>query len=143
MNASSRLDAVIVAELPAPPQRVFSALASDEITQWWVRPGVFDTREWSGDVRVGGKWHASGIARGSPYGLDGEFVEVDEPKRLVHTWHLTGSPLITSVAYDLEPAEHGTRVTLRHAGCPSQEVYDANRLGWETSFEALGRLLRQ
>ncbi len=140
MNAST-LDAVVVAEIPAPPDRVFRALTSDEITKWWVRPGVFDTREWRGDVRPGGTWHASGIGRGNPYALDGEFLEVDAPKRLVHTWLLAGSPLVTTVTYDLEPTQRGTRVTLRHAGCPSQQVYDANRLGWETSFEALRRLL--
>jgi hypothetical protein len=27
----------------AEPARVLHALASSEITQWWVRPGVFDT----------------------------------------------------------------------------------------------------
>lgn len=141
--SASTLDAVVVAELPATPDRVFRALASDEITQWWVRPGVFDTREWNGDVRAGGRWHASGIARGNPYAIDGEFLEVDSPRTLVHTWQLTGMPLVTTVTYALEPTDRGTRVTLRHAGCPSQEVYDANRLGWEASFEALGRLLEK
>lgn len=139
--SASTLDAVVVAELPATPDRVFSALTSDEITQWWVRPGVFDTREWSGDVRAGGTWHASGIGRGNPYAIDGEFLEVDAPRKLVHTWQLSGLPLVTTVTYELEPTDGGTRVTLRHAGCPSQEVYDANRIGWETSFEALRRLL--
>jgi hypothetical protein len=43
-------------EIAASPERVFLALASKEIVDWWVRPGVFDTREWSGDVRVGGRW---------------------------------------------------------------------------------------
>jgi uncharacterized protein YndB with AHSA1/START domain len=38
-------------EVAAAPERVFQALASKEITDWWVRPGVFDTREWTGDVR--------------------------------------------------------------------------------------------
>jgi len=40
-------------ELAATPERVFKAIASSEITSWWVRPGVFDTREWSGEVRAG------------------------------------------------------------------------------------------
>jgi hypothetical protein len=30
-------------EVAASPERVFRALASNEITEWWVRPGVFDT----------------------------------------------------------------------------------------------------
>ncbi len=33
-------------EVDADPERVFQALASPEVTDWWVRPGVFDTRAW-------------------------------------------------------------------------------------------------
>src|SRR5262245_7947774 len=78
--------------ITASPGRVFQALASDQICAWWVRPGVFDTREWAGDVRVGGRWRASGIGRGRPYLLEGEFVEVDPPRKLVHTWAAAGAP---------------------------------------------------
>src|SRR5215470_18167460 len=73
-------------EIAASPERVFHALASREIVDWWVRPGVFDTREWTGDVRVGGRWQATGVARGAPYTLEGEFLEVDPPRKLVQTW---------------------------------------------------------
>ena len=45
-------------EVSATPERVFLALTTGEITEWWVRPGIFDTREWTGDVRVGGPWRA-------------------------------------------------------------------------------------
>src|SRR5713226_6319072 len=79
------VDGCIVAsvELATTPERVFLALASPEIIDWWVNPGVFDTREWIADVRVGGQWRASGIARGHPYALEGEFLEVDPPRKLV------------------------------------------------------------
>jgi uncharacterized protein YndB with AHSA1/START domain len=80
-------------EVPATPERVFQALASKEIIQWWVRPGVFDTREWTGDVRVGGRWRASGIASGNPYALEGAFIEVDPPRKLAHTWIPVGEPV--------------------------------------------------
>jgi uncharacterized protein YndB with AHSA1/START domain len=53
-------------EIASTPERVFQALASQEITKWWVRPGVFDTREWTGDLRVGGRWRACGMTRGQP-----------------------------------------------------------------------------
>ena len=38
-------------EIAAPPERVFRALASKEIVDWWVRPGVFNTTEWTGEDR--------------------------------------------------------------------------------------------
>jgi len=44
------------------------------------RPGVFDAHEWSGDVKVGGTWRASGVGRGGiPWELEGTFLEVDPP----------------------------------------------------------------
>src|SRR5437660_1045108 len=108
---------VATVEIAAPPERVFRALASKEIVDWWGRPGVFNTKEWTGDVRVGGRWRASGIARGEPYALEGEFLEVDPPRRLVHTWKRAGTAdPATTVTYVLEPLDGGTRITLRHTG---------------------------
>jgi uncharacterized protein YndB with AHSA1/START domain len=129
-------------EVGAPPERVFRALASNEVVSWWVRPGVFDTRKWDGDVRPGGRWQASGIGGGKPYALEGEFLEVDPARRLVHSWHGVGAPgAPTTVTYVLEPFDGGTRVTLRHSGFTSREVCANTCIGWETSFERLAELL--
>jgi len=129
-------------EIAAPPERVFHALSSKEIVDWWVRPGVFDTREWTGDVRVGGRWRASGIAHGQPYTLEGEFLEVDPPRKLVHTWEWAGMPgAPTTVSYLLEPFDGGTRITLRHFGFVPPEACSNIGAGWETSFARLAELL--
>jgi uncharacterized protein YndB with AHSA1/START domain len=129
-------------EVPAPPERVFRALASKEIAQWWVRPGVFDTREWTGDVRVGGRWRASGITRGNPYALEGEFVAVDPPRKLVHTWIAVGEPVgPTKVTYHLEKIDAGTRITVRHSGFSSPLICLMTATGWETSFDRLSEIL--
>lgn len=131
-------------EIAAPPERVFRALTSKEITEWWVRPGVFDTREWTGDVRVGGRWEASGVGKDGPYSLEGEFVEIDPPRRLVHTWHPVGAPAAatSTVTYMLEPFEGGTRITLRQSGILSRASGLGICVGWETSFAKLEDLLR-
>src|SRR5947209_17000807 len=116
---SDLVDGQVVAsvELAVGPERVFQALASRDVVDWWVRPGVFDTREWTGDVRVGGRWRTSGIGRGKPYAIEGEFLKIDPPRKLVHTWHPVGSPEPPStVTYELEPTAGGTRITLRHTG---------------------------
>ena len=129
-------------EVRAAPERVFRALASDEVCRWWVRPGVFDTRQWSGEVRPGGRWQASGIGGGKPYELEGEFIDVEAPRRLLHTWNLGGSPeATTTIEYILEPAGDGTRVTLRQSRFSSPGACAATCLGWETSFEELQRML--
>ncbi len=129
-------------EVAARPERVFRALASTEVVEWWVRPGVFDTREWTGDVRAGGRWRASGVGNGRPYALEGEFLEVDPPRTLAHTWHSPGTPAAPSaVTYALEPVEGGTRITLRHSGLTSRGVCAGTCIGWETSFQRLAELL--
>lgn len=132
----------ISVELAAAPERVFRALASSEITGWWVRPGVFDTREWSGDVRVGGRWRATGMTRGQPYALEGEFREVDAPRRLAHTVEGPGTAEAASlVTYDLEPTPSGTRLTLHQSGFRTKDLCDAFATGWETSLERLAEIL--
>ena len=130
-------------EVTADPERVFRALASKDITSWWVRPGVFDTREWSGEVCAGGRWRASGISRGQPYVQEGAFVEVDPPRKLVHSWEGAGTADAPSlVSYALEPvAANATRITLRHAGFAASEVCSAFAIGWETSLERLAEII--
>ena len=134
--------ALATVEVAAPPERAFRALVSDEILAWWVRPGVFDTREWSADVRPGGRWAASGVGNGRPYTLEGEFLEIDPPYRLVHTWRLVGVPAApTTVTYLIDAVGAGTRITLRQTGFDSPDVCIATAIGWETSFEELRELL--
>src|SRR5437870_1959122 len=129
-------------EIAAPPERVFRALASKEIVDWWVRPGVFDTREWTGDVRAGGRWRASGMTRGEPYVQEGAFLEVESPQWLVHTWEGAGKPKAAStVTYLVEPIDGRTRVTLRHLGFASRDMCSAFAIGWETSLERLAEIL--
>jgi uncharacterized protein YndB with AHSA1/START domain len=131
-------------EIAAAPERVFRALTSKEITAWWVRPGVFDTREWSGDVRVGGRWRAAGMSRGQPYVQEGEFLEIESPRKLVHTWDGAGTAAAPStVTYLLEQLEGRTRLTLRQAGFTSRDACNAFAIGWETSFDRLAEVLAE
>ena len=127
-------------EITAPPERVFRALASNEVCAWWVRPGVFDTR--TGEVRLGGRWRAAGVGNGRPYTIEGEFLEVDPPRKLAHSWHVVGAPgAPTTVTYRLEPLDGGTRITLRHFGFVVPEVCNNTCIGWETSLERLAEIL--
>lgn len=132
-------------DIAAPVERVFQALTSEEICRWWVRPGVFDTLQWNGDVRVGGRWEAAGIGNGRSYRLEGEFLEVDSPYKLVHTWQPSGVPgAATVVTYSLGVAHRDlTRLTLHHSGFASQEVCINTSKGWETSFQRLAQLLAE
>ena len=80
---------------------------------------------------------------GRPYSLHGQYLQVDPPNRLVHTYQRGDGPgePATTVSYALEPAGDGTRITPRHYGFTSREACMNNCLGWETSFAELAALL--
>jgi len=87
-------------------------------------------------------WRASGIGGGKPYSLEGEFIEVDSPGRLLHTWTLVGAAeATTNVEYVVEPAGGRARVTLRQSRFNTRGACSATCLGWETSFVALQQML--
>lgn len=128
-------------ELAAPPEHVFAALTK-EVPSWWLRPGVFDTREWSADLRAGGRWRASGISRGQPYVATGEVIEVVPSRKLVHSWDGVGTPDAPSLlTYVLERSPRGTRLSLHQTGFASPIACREFAAGWETSFVQLAGLL--
>ena len=130
-------------EIDAEPAQVFSALTSDAVTSWLVRPGVWDTRTWEGDVRPGGEWATSGDSPRGPYGITGTYQVVEAPHRLAQTWQMIGTPEVDSVVeYVLSPVDAGTRLTLRHTGFLGAEQCARNCLGWETSLAALRALFK-
>jgi uncharacterized protein YndB with AHSA1/START domain len=124
----------VVAEIfiAAPPERVFQAITDPRQTpQWWGQQGMYRITEWKGDVRPGGKWSSVGLsADGSSFRVEGEYLEVDPPRLLVHTWMASWTgQLQTVVRWELEPRDvhglqgrgpqrmgTGTMVKLRHTG---------------------------
>jgi uncharacterized protein YndB with AHSA1/START domain len=143
MNANARSIADVasrtilaVTDVAVPPERLFRALSSPEVAEWWGEEGVYRTTEWSGDVRVGGRWRAVGVgADGTEFSVVGEFVEIDAPRRISFTWQPSWSPgQSTVVHYRLDPIEGGTRLTLRHDGFTSPDACQGHSNGWLRVF---------
>ena len=129
-------------EIAASAERVFRALTSEDIRDWWIRPGVFNTSDWAGDVRLGGRWRAAGTGNGRPFTLEGEFLEIDAPKKLVLTWQSGGAPdRPTTVTFLLARIDGGTLLTLEHVGFAAPDWCMNTCVGWETSLERLAELL--
>jgi uncharacterized protein YndB with AHSA1/START domain len=140
----------------APPERVFQALTDpNQMPRWWGQRGMYRVTEWKNDLRPGGKWSSVGVgADGTSFRIDGEYLEIDPPRRLVHTWISSHSgPLQTVVRWELEPREvhslqrgpsrvgTGTMVKLWHqgfAGNPKAAADHGNGwkrvLGWMQAF---------
>lgn len=124
-------------DIAAAPERIFRALASEEITRWWGAEGHYRTTGWSGDVRPGGHFRSVGRGSdGSDFSVEGEFLEVSPPTRLVHTWRPDwdgGS--VTTVTFTLALLPGGlTRVTVRHEGFANPASCQGHSDGWERVF---------
>lgn len=137
--------------IAAPPERVFQALTDPaQMPNWWGQQGLYRITEWKNDLRPGGKWSSNGVsADGTTFSVVGEYLEVDPPRRLVHTWIASYmGTLKTTVYWDLQPqtvhglhpggpkkAGTGTLVKLRHegfAGAPEAAVNHGD--GWMRVF---------
>lgn len=116
----------------APPARVFQALTDPEqMPRWWGAQDAYRIKEWKADLRVGGKWSSVGVSvDGTKFRIDGEYLEIDPPRLLVHTWIASWTgPIKTVVRWELQPqsvhglhpngpqrAGTGTLVKLRQEG---------------------------
>ena len=99
----------------APPGRVFQAITDPaQTSRWWGQQGMYRITERIADLRPGGKFSSVGVgADGTPFRVDGEYLEVDPPRLLVHTWSASWTPsLKTVVRWELEPHEvHGLQAS--------------------------------
>ncbi len=106
-------------EIAAPPDAVFRAISSPEITKWWGADDMYRVTEWKGDVRPGGAWQAdTRAAGGGPEMIvRGKFLVVEPPRVLEHTWEPSWENYMsTTVRYTLTPTKTGTLVEVRHSG---------------------------
>ena len=132
----------------APPARVFQAISDPaQSSQWWGQKGLYRVTKVEADVRRGGKWMTSGVgADGTEFSVKGEYLEVDPPRLLVHTWNPTYKSLPeTVVRWELEPhSVHnlqqrgpqkvgtGTLVRLCHSGFAGNvEQVTGHGEGWK------------
>jgi uncharacterized protein YndB with AHSA1/START domain len=106
-------------QIAAPPARVFAALTDPEqVAQWWGQRGMYRITRWHNDLRPGGKWRSEGVgADGKAFHVEGEYLEVDPPSLLVHSWSSSYcGGLNTIVRWELEAHNGGTLVRLSHSG---------------------------
>ena len=76
-------------DIKASPERVFEALTDPEqVPMWWGEKGSYRVVSWESNLVVGGTWRCHGRdANDEPFQMEGKFVAIDPPKRLVYTWN--------------------------------------------------------
>jgi uncharacterized protein YndB with AHSA1/START domain len=115
--------------LSAPMAEVFRWWTRADRLQEWMAP--VGTVEAEVDLRVGGSLRIVMKGEGMVIEHVGEFIEIDEPRRLVFTWSspYTGpKPSIVSVTLEPDGAE-ATLLRLVHSELPASAA-DSHRGGW-------------
>ena len=128
--------------LPADPETVFAAWTDGANLRRWFIPGGVTVTEAELDVRVGGRFRIvmCGNDSGRDFGHDGEYLEVDPPRRLVFTWSGPSDPG-SLVTIELRPEGGGTELTLTHERTPNAETREAYRGGWTRILESQAKHL--
>jgi uncharacterized protein YndB with AHSA1/START domain len=120
-------------QIAAPPERVFKALVDPrQVVKWWGQTGMYRATEYKSDLRVGGSWSTIGVAaEGRAFEAKGEYLEIDPPRLLVHTWIASWTGDVkTTVRWELEPTKKGTLVRIRHMGLAAHPELAQSYKGW-------------
>lgn len=121
-------------EIPAPPEAVWRALTDPEALRLWLAACHGSLEDPTRDTTLDFE--------------DGEFflcraTEVEPPRRLAYLWRWLGVGQATSVTWQLEPWEAGTRVTvLEEAVNPPWDWQTWNGGGWPGILDQLAAYLR-
>jgi len=114
------------------PARVFRALTEKaELEAWFVKEATID-------LRVGGALRLVW----DPESVEGTFIEVDPPRRVVFTWDERPAVAgVTTSAFTLTAEGDGTRLHLIHSGFGAGEawdrLFDGVNSGWDDELENL------
>lgn len=129
-------------QIDAPPERVWEALTTpDQISQWFF--GVDTESDWT----VGSTLVHRGAYQGRAYEDKGEILELDPPRRFVHThWSpMSGLPDTPEhaqrVSWTLEPSDGGTALTVDEENLPSEQAKAISDQSWPQALDALRSLL--
>ena len=127
-------DAIVVEIfISAQLEKVFQALIDpDHVLRWWGQTGVYRCTRFHNDPRPGGKWRSEGIGPdGGNFHVSGEYLEIDPPHLLVHTWiaSWTGAAQ-TVVRWELQSVSNGTLLRLRHNGLAAHPELAQSYRGW-------------
>jgi uncharacterized protein YndB with AHSA1/START domain len=118
----------------ADPSTVFTYFTDPERYRLWQgEEAELDPRP-GGAFRVRMTGHSRQI-------VEGRYVEVDPPRRIVFTWGYRGNEGLPAgesrVEVVLRPDAEGTRLTVRHSGLPSDFACRFHHWGWDLTLDRL------
>ena len=132
--------------LTAPASRIYKAFLDPEAMAKWLPPHGFTGKVHSMDARVGGGYRMSftNFSTGSSHSFGGEYLELVENERIVHTDKFDDAnlPGEMRVVIALKPVMVGTELSIEQSGIPAAIPVEACYLGWQESLQLLGQLVQ-
>jgi uncharacterized protein YndB with AHSA1/START domain len=117
----------------------------DEVFRWWTEPALM--REWmtpvgscdiENDLRVGGRLHVVMRGDGVVIEHEGEYLEIDPPRRLSFTWmseYTGGQRSIVTLELESRGVE-STGLKLTHSALP-ESGGASHQQGWQRMTDRL------
>jgi len=81
---------------------------------------------------------------GTDHYVTGTYIEISRPDRLVYTWAWEEDGVVgqaTEVTIELSANGDKTDLVLTHRGFESEDSMNGHKMGWDSSFESLDKLL--
>jgi uncharacterized protein YndB with AHSA1/START domain len=135
-----------VRRIAARPSIVFDALTSAEGMAFWWSPDDGPVISAASDPRVGGRFRIRfRKLDGSEHECSGEFLELEEPHRIVmrFEWTSGGVPeerdRTSHVELHLRLIDTGTELTVTHAGLYNEASARNHSSGWAAGLDKLVR----
>lgn len=120
----------------APRERVFEAFTDPEEMVQWYGGDVMDVEIHALEAEPGGSFSITMRDGENTYDIEGEFLEVVENERLVHTWY------VGQITVELADGSGGTEIVFTHDGLPDRETTDQHTEGWTAAIDALVETLQ-
>ncbi|MEO8529258.1 MAG: SRPBCC domain-containing protein [Pseudolysinimonas sp.] len=120
--------------VPQSVEEVWAAFTVGDHLAAWFWPARFQTTV-SIDLQVGGSFRIASEPAG--LAVSGNYVEIDEPARLVHTWRWDGEDEETLVTMTFREVDGGTGITILHERFADEETGQQNALGWQSCLDRL------
>lgn len=128
----------------ASPEEVFNAWTNPEVLRrWWAVHPDGSTPVAEVDLRVGGRYRLSMESpEGERHTVQGEYMEIDRPRRLVYSWQWEldagGLGPASTVTVEFRERDEHTEVVLEHAGLPDAESRNRHAQGWTACMDIFG-----
>ena len=142
MSQTEDLSLEIRRLIKAPRDRVYAAWTDPAQLKQWFGPENVQTHNLIADARVGGKfrWELTN-SDGEKMTCQGEYLELQPDKKIVFTWQWeddeTWENHTSIVTIELDDAEGGTELRLRHEQLPNEASRDGHTRGWNSTLYKL------